>query len=185
MKKIFSIVLFLSLLGSSSDASAQQVFIGASAAYDNSFREWAIDVDDDDFEVSIKQRWQMQNDWTEWDVDFNGKDAAIRQKWKNNPAQWELRMDKEIITMKTRWNNDFNEWLISDGKTELILETSFPGQPQEWVVKKSDLGRFKMFMFYQNDPRDWEIEDALKEEVSDAMRLAITFTVLINSCPKK
>jgi hypothetical protein len=168
-----------------SNIAAQQIFIGVSTQYDDSFRGWRFAVDDEAFEGTLHQRWQMQNNWTEWDLEWANQNGYIRQKWKNDPSQWELRLDKDLVTMKTRWNQDTNEWIISDGNYELILSTRFSGQPQEWMVKKGKWGSFYIAMYYTDDPRDWEIEDNLKEEISDAMKIAISFVTFYHSSPKK
>ena len=185
MKKYLFLPIFIYLLGANLSVFAQQIFIGAGVAFDNSFREWNIALDDEDFEAKITQRWQMQNDWTEWDVACGKKNGVIRQKWKNDPSQWELRLNDDLVTMRTHWGKDINEWIISDGKQELILETQYTGVPQVWQVKKNKNGKFKIAMFYENDPRDWEIEDNLTAEISDAMKIATTFIAIFHSSPKK
>ena len=185
LKKYLFLPIFICLLGINATVYAQQIFIGAGVAFDNSFREWNIALDDEDFEGKITQRWQMQNDWTDWELTWGKKNGSIRQKWKNDPSQWELRLNDDLVTMRTHWGKDINEWIISDGKQELILETKYTGQPQVWEVKKSKNGKFKVSMFYNNDPRDWEIEDNLTEDISDAMKLATTFIAVFHSSPKK
>ncbi len=184
-KKYLFLFLFIGLLGRNSGVFAQQIFIGMGVVLDNSFREWQIALDDEEFEAKITQRWQMQNDWTEWDVAWGKKYGVIRQKWKNDPSQWELRLNDDIITMRTHWGKDINEWIINDGKQELILATQYNGQPQVWEVKKSKNGKFKIAMYYDNDPRDWEINDNLSEDISDAMKIATTFIAVFHSSPKK
>ena len=184
-KKCLFLSIFIYLLGANLSVFAQQIFIGAGVAFDNSFREWNIALDDEDFEAKITQRWQMQNDWTEWDVSWGKKNGVIRQKWKNDPSQWELRLNDDLVTMRTHWGKDINEWIISDGKQELILETKYTGVPQAWEVKKNKNGKFNVAMFYENDPRDWEIEDNLTAEISDAMKLATTFIAIFHSSPKR
>jgi hypothetical protein len=184
-KKYLFLLHFIYLLGISSSVFAQQIFIGMGVTSDNSFREWDIALDDEEFEAKITQRWQMQNDWTEWDVSWGKNHGVIRQKWKNDPSQWELRLKDDIVTMRTHWGKDINEWIISDGKQELILATLFNSQPEVWEVKKSKSGKFKVSMYFENDPRDWEIEDYLTEDISDAMKIATAFIAVFHSSPKK
>ncbi len=179
-----TIILFFLLLSIGFRANAQYL-IGVGAHYDDSFREWNLTTDDEAFEGSLKQRWQMQNNWLEWDLVWGDENGAVKQKWNNDPNQWELRLNGEIVTMKTHWNNDFNEWLISDGRHELILETRYTGQPDEWLVKKNNYGTFSVSMYYENDARDWVVKDNLNDDISNAMRLAMAFTVVYQSSPKK
>lgn len=132
----------------------------------------------------IALRWPNSNDFSEWDVEQDDLRGTIKQKWKNDPNRWELRADGETITIKTRWDNDFTEWKITDDTRTLYLKTRF-NSPDEWLTTSSEFGRFYMYTLFRNDPRDWAIEDDLKPEISQAMRLAIVFVVLFQSSPKE
>lgn len=165
-------------------AVAQEI-IGVSARYDDSYREWDIYDDSEAIIGEFVQRWQMNDNWKEWDLSFGDASGNIRQKWKNDPSRWELRLNGETITIKMRYPNDPNQWIITDDRVSIEYTTRFVNNPSEWHSVTDTYGKFDMVMVNEADPRDWEIFDNLKEDISPAMRLATIFITLMVSCPKE
>ena len=174
-----SLILFLPFFAKA------QVIVGVSARYDNSFREWDIYDDSDAVVGEFVQRWRQTNDFSEWDLRYEDAVGSVRQKWKNDNSRWELRINDETITIKMQYPNDPFNWIITDNDISLDYSTKYSQITDDWLVRSKGYGKFVMSQYYEQDPRDWEVFDELGEEVSPAMRLALVFTTLFVSAPKR
>jgi hypothetical protein len=177
--------LFFLLFIASSLLAEAQVIVGVSARYDNSFREWDIYDDSDAIVGEFVQRWKQTNDFSEWDLRYADAIGSVRQKWKNDNSRWELRINDQTITMKMQYPGDPNQWIITDNSISLDYATKYPYLTEDWLVKSRGYGTFAMSQYYEHDPRDWEVFDELSDDVSPAIRLALTFIALIVSAPHK
>ena len=54
----------------------------------------------------------------------------------------------------------------------------------ELVLPDRDDEDFRIYTYWEGDPREWVVEDNLPAEVSDAMRIAMIFLALHFSTPK-
>lgn len=182
-----------------------QTLSSVSTRWSDSFVEWEIyatmptdttDTDDPDADSEtpeeelygeFKLRWlNVRNDFSEWEYELGGERGSIRQKWKDDPTQWELRSyTGNIVTIRTMWANDLTEWRVTDNSVTLNLKSRWKNQLDEWLVDDATRGRFYLYTFVQNDPRDWAIEDGLDESVSETMKLALIFLVVFVTSPKE
>ena len=179
MKYLF---LFITLLFTSSLSA--QVLTGMGAKWSDAFNEWTVYTDDEEVEGDLTMRWQMRNDWTEWDYRIGESSGSIRMKWKDDPTQWEVRGDGENISIRMKWNNDITEWTLTDGTNRFTFKTRYGNNLNEWLLKNDDKGNFEVYTEYENDPRDWQIVDELDEEISLPMKLGMTFIAVFHSVPK-
>lgn len=162
-----------------------QEIVGMGTRHDDSFREWNIYDDSETIIGEFNQRWQQNNDWSEWDIRYEDTWGSIRQKTKNDNSKWDLRIAGETITIKMHFPNDPSAWIITDNSTSFDYNTRYVSQPNEWSAKSKQHGDFSVNMFYENDPRDWEVLDDLDEKISPAIRLAMLFTTIMVAAPKK
>ena len=159
-----------------------QYITGIATNWSDSFSEWTIYTDDEDLEGELRMRWQ--NDWTEWEYRIGEAIGRIKLKWKNNPNEWEIRGDNEIITARTLWNNNFREWRITDNSTQITLRCRFGNTFDEWEIKGSK-GTLDVFTAWEGDPREWNIDDYMDEDVGLPMKMAIIFIATFHSSPKE
>ncbi len=184
------------LLGSRSFA---QTLSGVSTRWSDSFVEWQVfawpettgDEEEqekpDEIQVGeFRQRWgALRDDWSEWDYELFGERGAIRVKWKDDPTHWELRSETgQIVTMRTTWGKNLNDWRVTDNDIALSLRSRWTNQFDEWLVDDRDRGSFEMRTLRRGDPRDWDIDERLSEEVSLPMKTALIFLVFFHSTPK-
>jgi len=182
MRYIF-LFITLSLMLFTSSLQAQ-VLTGISAKWSDAFNEWTFFTDTEDEEGDLTMRWQMRNDWSEWDYRIGESSGSIRMKWKDDPTQWEVRGDGEIVTIRMKWNNDISQWTLSDGTNRFTFKTRWANNLNEWILKNEDKGIFEIYTEYENDPRDWLIVDEMDEEISLPMKLGMIFIAVFNSVPK-
>lgn len=181
-----------------------QTITSVSTRWSDSFVEWEIyavmpkdttetdsgDTDTESPEEEIygefKLRWlNVRDDFSEWDYELGDERGTIRQKWKDDLSQWELRSySGNIVTMRTMWSNDLSEWRVTDNSITLNLKSKWKNQFDEWLVDDAARGRFYLYTFTERDPRDWAVDDALNEEVSEPMKMALIFLTVFCGTPK-
>lgn len=180
----YTLFLFAFLLISINQLSAQTL-TGMSTNWSDSFIEWTVYTADEEVEGDLKMRWQMQNDWSQWDYRVGEKTGEIKMKWKDDPSNWEVRGENQIIFAHTKWKNDFSEWRIAGERHVLNLKTRYRNDGNDWLVEDKELGKFEIFTEYEGDPRDWIIVDELKPEVELPLKMAILFLAIYHSSPRQ
>jgi len=158
--------------------------VGIASKWSDEFTEWEIFTDDEDVVGELTMRWQLQGDYSEWDYRIDEEIGSIKMKWKDDPSQWEIRGYDEIVTAKMLWTNDIREWRITNNDITLTLKTRYGNILDEWMVRGDDYGNFGIFSTWEGDPREWEINDELDEELSLEMRMALVFISVFHSFPK-
>lgn len=173
---------------------------GIRTRWGNSFVEWdlmAFETSQGDssegappsevFAGELKLRWlNVRDDFSEWVFELDGTRGTIRMPWKNDPTQWELRTyDNQVITMRASWKGDPTEWRVTNNKIALQLGSRWKNQLDEWLVDDPVYGRLYMYTIYEQDPRDWAIEDTMSPDISTAMKMALIFITVYHSSPKR
>lgn len=180
MKNWFVLLLLLFV-----QTLSAQVLTGFNTRYNDAFVDWEIYVDSlDDAAGNLTMTWQHPDDWTQWSYRLGDKSGNIKTKWQKDISLWEIRGDNKTVSAQMMWSNDPREWRITDNKFSLELKCRFSGNFNEWIVDDSKHGSFRVFTRYENDPRDWIIEDELAPSVSLPMKMTLLFLVLFNSVPK-
>lgn len=162
-----------------------QYLTGMSTSWSDSFVEWEIFTDDEELNGELKMRWQMQEDWSQWDYRLDDAIGSIKQKWKDNPNEWEVRGDNKVITARTIYRDDFREWRITDNSKTLRLKTRFGNNGNEWILEGKDYGFMEIYTEWENDPRDWIIVDELSDDVPLPMKMAVVFLAIYQSSPRQ
>jgi hypothetical protein len=166
-------------------AAPSQSIVGFGTRWSDSFAEWVIYTEIEGEEGELRQKWQMQDDWTDWQYRLGNASGNIRLKWKDNPNEWEARGDGQIATARTVWNNNFREWRITDGRHSCTLVSRDGNVWDEWMLRASSAGDFQMYTVWQGDPREWDIVDELAPEISLPARLLAAFIVAFHSSPRQ
>jgi hypothetical protein len=173
------LLLFLPLLAEA------QYLTGIATRWNDSFVEWLFFTENEDEEGELKMRWQLQNDWTQWEYRLNDQYGTIKLKWRDNLNEWELRGGNKIVTARTLWTDDPREWRITNNNKSLTLKSKWSNQSDEWELRSSNYGNFIMYTNWERDPRDWVIIDELSEEISLEMKMMLIFIVVYHSSPKQ
>jgi len=182
MRYIF-LFITLSLILFTSSLQAQ-VLTGISAKWSDAFNEWTLNTDVEDEEGDLNMRWQMRNDWSEWDYRIGESSGSIRMKWKDDPTQWEIRGNNETVTAKAIWKDDPTEWRISNNDITLTFKSRWKNELNEWELREDKYGTLKVYTNWDNDPRDWNVLDELDEEITLPMKMAMLFIATYHSSPK-
>jgi hypothetical protein len=161
-----------------------QKIIGLGTYYKDSFREWIITTEDESVRGELRMRWAFRNDWTEWDLRIGDVAASIEQKWDDDPNLWEIRCDGVIVQARTAWPGEFYRWKLSDGKHQINWRSPYANKLDEWSIDDPDGFSFKLYTYWEGDPREWVVLDELPEDVSLAMKVAMIFLTLHFSSPR-
>lgn len=163
--------------------SQAQIITGIGTKWNDAFSEWAI-YTHDELEGDISLRWDMVEDWTQWDYRIGEVTGSIETKWRNDFSQWEVRGGDEIITIRMVWPNDIREWRLTDNTITLTLKSRWGNNLNEWHLKSDNHGTFNIFTSWENDPREWNVRDGLDDDISIHMKVALVFLSTFNSFPK-
>ena len=92
-------------------------------------------------------------------------------------------MGTERVTARTRWPGDYSEWRIRYSDETVIWKPADRINFEVW--ESEDLKRvpYRMYTLYEGDPRDWVIEDDLREDAFP-MRLLLIMLTIYHSTPK-
>jgi hypothetical protein len=179
MKKlVFSLFIFFTL-----NLNAQTL-TGISVKYNDAYVDWTIYTNDEDVEGNLTMTWQSPDDWSQWTYRIGEHTGTIKTKWNKDLSHWEIRGDNKIISAQQTWQGDNRQWRITNNSFSLDLKCKYGNNWNDWEVDDSKRGKFSVLTAYQNDPRDWNIEDETTEEVPLTMKMTIVFLSIINSVPK-
>lgn len=182
-KNIFQTIVLCCFCAFSQLAQAQEL-IGLASMFDDSFVAWEIVTEDDDLIGSFRKTWTNSDNWTDWEYRLGEESGTIRPKWKEDPNQWEVRGHEEIITVRTVFKNDFSQWRLSNNDVQIKLERDRRYGINEWRVDGGVYGDFIMYTYYEDDPRDWVIEDHLSEDFAIEWKVALMYIIYYHSSPK-
>jgi hypothetical protein len=178
--KILVAIILCSLFATST-LSSQSIY-SLNTEWDDEIKQWVIKVDEGEVEGEIEMTWRIRNDMTDWRYRINGQSGTIKQKWDNNPNFWELRSGSTVVSIATIWSGDFTAFRISDGNSELRIERVYrSGDPIEWKVTNVDEELFFWYNEFENDVRDWIVEDYLPDTFSFETKLAAVFVSVLYS----
>ena len=175
-------VIFLWTL--SCTVSWGQYIYGISTEWDDSFKEWIIWAEEEEFDGSLSMRWPLRNDWSEWDFEFSGQRGAFYLKRQNDPEYWEGSMGNQLVSCRTVWPGDRRSWMVVQGDKRMQISTAFGNIADEWIAEDSRYGRLRIFTDWEGDPRDWIIEDELSDEIPLLMKLMMIHIALMQSIPR-
>lgn len=168
--------------------SQAQFINGVGTKWSDEFREWVIYLEEDDqleeLEGELTMRWQMKDDWTEWDYDVADHAGSIKLKFNSNPAIWELRGTGELITAKMLWKDDPREWRITNNNQTLTFKSKYGNVANEWILRDQKYGEFSVYTYREEDPREWVVYDDMDEEISFNMKMMMTFIAVFYGSPK-
>lgn len=177
-------ILFFLFLCIVQPASAQRL-TGLATRWNDSFSEWIAFTDTEGQDGELRQRWQGQDDWTEWQYRLGESTGTIKLKWREDLNEWEARGDNQIASARTVWRDNFREWRITDGKNTLTLSSRYGNIWDEWTIRNSSAGPFEMYTNFEGDPRDWVVIDELDPSIPLTTKLLMMHVVLFQSTPKQ
>ncbi len=159
-----------------------QHLVGMSTRYDSDVSEWVLYPEDDKLpECTIRARWAVPENPGEWDFRMGELSGVIRQKWKGKMDEWEIIGDNNNTRLKMVWPGDPREWRIESGDKEYTIHTKFNIPLGDWELKSKADSPFVIYPAYQNDLRDWLIQDNLPEDLHITTRLGLCFAVIISN----
>ena len=174
-------LLFL-LIGTTS-LPAQPYLTGITSTWSDEWHEWTLYGEEEDQEGMLQLRFPARRDYTEWTYAIDSERGSIQPKWPNRRDEWELRGNGTIVTARALWRNDPREWRLSDGTHQLTFRTRYNNRWDEWELRDRKLGDFRIYTSYENDIREWVIEDDLDEAVPFGMRLLLVYIAVYHSLP--
>ncbi len=154
-------------------------FEGIHSRDDFDLVEWDVYTHQHDGTLEIT--WSLSRDLTHWSFEIGEVSGTIRQLWKDNDSHYELNTHEgETVTMRVKWPRDHSEWVIKSEKANFIWMAIQYDDGNEWMANEESLGTLAMYTEYEDDPRDWLIDDYFPEDLV-AEKMACYFITLIRA----
>jgi len=172
----------------------QTIITGIESYYDDSASEWTmygLDPEEEqemeemqEIDGSLRIKWILRNDFSEWTFDYNNEISNIKMKF-DDFSRWELRTENnDIVDIQTKWRNDITEWKITHGGSIYKWQSEYKNELNSWFFETDSSGYFDMYTLYSNDSRDWGIEDQTID-IPDCVKLAAIFITIYCTTPKQ
>ncbi len=161
-----------------------QKLLSFSTKWNDKLNEWEFETDENRNAGEIRMQWTINNDWTDWNVQFDNDSGRLRLKWQDNPNEWELRMGGEFITLRTAWRGRFNEWTIDSDSGRHTIKTVYGNSLEAWETRNQTDNYLGIYTTWEGDLRKWTVVDDMKEDVSMGTKLAMAFISILHSIPK-
>jgi hypothetical protein len=172
---IFVVLLFVVNL-----SLPAQHLISFNAERDDSFRDWIIDSDSTEFDGELYFRFTNDAFPRYWDYRTGELAGTIKSTWSGNPNNWLLDGLEINAEAKTTWRGQFDRWRVEiDGK-QFIWKISQDDDGYFWEIEDKTNGSFFMYMEWENDMRDWIIEDYLAESFPWEGKVFLVFIAMFS-----
>lgn len=126
--------------------------------YADDFRDWLF-YNEDEIEIgTLRARWQLTSDYTQWDVRIGERSGSILLRWDDRPNEWEIRIQNDFLSASPTWPGQFDSWRITDHATSYYLNLIKDPEGIQWVLTKDQDSICYFYNAYLNDLRDWSIE---------------------------
>ncbi|HMG13922.1 MAG TPA: hypothetical protein VK590_00675 [Saprospiraceae bacterium] len=159
-----------------------QHLVGMSTRYDTDVSEWVIYPEDEKLpECTIRARWTLPDNPGEWDFRMGDISGVIRLKWKDKMDEWEIIGDNINTRLKMVWPGDPREWRVETSDKEFVIHTKYNIPIGDWELKSKGDSLFGIYPAYQNDIRDWIIQDNLPNDLHITTRIGLCFAVMISN----
>ncbi len=166
---IFSLLLVLPVV-----ALDAQFIASIRAEWNDSFRSWIIEDEEENRIGSIRLKWDLANDFSEWTFELLDYTGEIKTKWRNDPNMWELKSDDQVLTARPTWPGDYRSWTLSGKGQSIILEHD---RGYRWKIRSLD---YTLNSYYLFDPRDWAVETTV-EDLDPLLELFVIFLAIYHS----
>ncbi|MBK8449010.1 MAG: hypothetical protein IPO78_04080 [Saprospiraceae bacterium] len=151
--------------------------------YADDFREWLF-FDARENEIgTLRARWQLSTDYSQWDVRIGEYSGAILLRWNDRPNDWEIRIHNDFLTAAPTWPGHLDSWRITDHSKTYYFNLQRDPEGIQWVLEQEKEAVCFIYNEYLNDTRDWAIEYQNKE-VNLNLIIAAFFLTSYYSTPK-
>ena len=175
MRSVLGSLLFILGTFSNIQLAAQDIHFMRSY-YADDFRDW-IFFDADDQEIgSLRARFQLKEDYSQWDFRLGEFSGFILQRWNGRANEWEIRSGNTFITVTATWPGQFDSWRITSKDQVYYLIRDRDPQDFTWQLSLDQKTICRIYNLYFRDPRDWEIEK-FAEKIDPALEMTALFLV--------
>lgn len=179
--RVFAICCLISfkLLLTAQDISIIRTF------YANDFRDWLFYDAQENELGTMRTRWQLNRDYSQWDIRIGELSGSIGLRWQDRPNEWEIRLQDKFYTVASTWPGQLDSWRITTpGKTYYLNMIEDP-EGFQWALEQDQNTLSYIYNVYFDDPREWEVERILKnEKIDPSLMIVALFIVTYYSTPK-
>lgn len=173
----------LLFLASCINQAIAQDILGLSSRFDDVLTEWTIYFNDNGEEgqgrLYVQNRLARVHD--RWSFSFGEFEGTIRQSFPGDHNHWILETKNERIHIRTIWRDNFCDWKISNQQISVDFSCVYTGDFQAWEMRNHRMGELEILMSTLNDPRDWEMNYHVIEQITPTLQLAMLFAAVTTS----
>jgi hypothetical protein len=177
MKFIFAIILFCSQQIFSQEISLLRTF------YANDFRDWLFYDEQENELGTLRSRWQLTKDYTQWDIRLGEVSGSILLRWQDHPNDWEIRIHNSFIRAECTWPGQLDSWRITSNNKIYYLNLIPDPEGMQWALDQDQKILAYIYNVYFQDPREWEVKKEV-EEVDPELMITAFFLASYYSSPK-
>jgi hypothetical protein len=162
--------------------SAQEISI-LRAFYANDFRDWLFYDKKENELGTLRTRWQLTKDYSQWDIRLGELSGSIVLRWHDHPNEWEIRILDDLITIEPTWPGLKDSWRIHyHGKTYYLNLIPDP-EGIQWTLEQDQTILCNIYNVYYMDSREWEVKRD-QEKLDQNLVITSLFLVSFYSSPK-
>lgn len=176
---IFAFLFFTGLLAAQTEISILRTF------YANDFRDWLF-YDEQEKELgTLRTRWQLNRDYSQWDIRLGELSGSIMLRWQDRPNEWEIRIQNEFLTVAPTWPGQLDSWRITQNGEIFYLNLLPDPEGILWALEEDQQTLCYIYNVYVADPREWEVKrEKTKEKISTPLMITAFFLASYYSSPK-
>lgn len=177
MKAFFILLVCFQQLLSAQDISILRTF------YANDYRDWLFYDEQENEMGTLRTRWQMTKDYSQWDIRLGELSGSILLRWQDRPNEWEVRISDDLFTMTSTWPNQLDSWRITNEGDTYYLNLIPDPEGTQWALEQDQNILAYIYNVYYDDPREWEVKRH-QEKINQNLLITAFFLVSYYSSPK-
>ncbi len=153
--------------------------------YANDFRDWLF-LDKQENELgTLRTRWQMTRDYSQWDIRLGELSGSILLRWQDRPNEWEIRINDDFCTASSTWPGQLDSWRINFHDKTYYLNRIQDPEGFQWALEQDQYVLAYIYNVYYDDPREWEFHrEQSNEKIDNTLTVTALFLASYYSSPK-
>ncbi len=176
MKKILFLIICCIQLCQAQDISILRTFFA------NDFRDWQF-YDFKEREIgTLRARWGLTNDYSQWDIRIGESSGSIVLRWQDRPDEWEIRLDNQFISAAPTWPGQIDSWRITKENKTYYFNLIHDPEGFQWVLEEDSNSLCYIYNVYYDDPREWEVKR--EQKIEQSLLITVFFLASYYTTPK-
>jgi hypothetical protein len=179
MRIFIFLFFFVQQLLTAQDISILRTF------YADDYRDWLFYDAKENELGTLRTRWQMTRDYSQWDIRLGELSGSILLRWQDRPNEWEVRIKDDFCYVVSTWPGQLDSWRISYKDKTYYLNLIPDPEGIQWALEQDQNALCYIYNVYYADPREWEVHrEKGQENIDTTLMVTALFLVSYYSTPK-